>query len=69
VPQSLASCIWYRESTDGQNPAAHGNQFGIIPVSGYNVAGDSVAQQEQVAGQLFAAYGGSPWLADGCPGT
>ncbi len=69
MPSSLASCIAYRESTNGTNPAANGNVFGIIPASGYNVAGDSLAQQEQVAGQLYAQYGGSPWAADGCPGT
>lgn len=69
MPQGLANCIWFRESTDGQNPAAGGNQFGIIPASGYNVAGDSVAQQEQVAGQIYAQDGGAAWSADGCPGT
>jgi hypothetical protein len=69
MPQSLANCIWYRESTRGTNPAAHGNQFGIIPASGYNVSGDSVAQQEQVAGRIYAQSGGGAWAADGCPGT
>lgn len=69
MPQALANCIWYRESTNGTNPAAHGNQFGIILASGYTVAGDSVAQQEQVAGQIYASAGGAAWLADGCPGT
>jgi murein DD-endopeptidase MepM/ murein hydrolase activator NlpD len=67
MPQSLANCIAFRESTNGTNPAAHGNIFGIIPASGYNVAGDSVAQQEQVAGQLYAADGAQPWApSDGC---
>lgn len=69
MPQGLANCIWFRESTNGTNPAAGGNQFGIIPASGFNVAGDSVAQQEQVAGQIFAQSGGGAWAADGCPGT
>lgn len=69
MPQSLANCIWQRESTSGTNPAAGGNQFGIIPASGYNVAGDSVQQQEQVAGQIYAQSGGAAWAADGCPGT
>jgi hypothetical protein len=69
MPQGLANCIWFRESTNGTNPAAGGNQFGIIPASGFNVAGDSVAQQEQVAGQIFAQSGGAAWAADGCPGT
>jgi LysM repeat protein len=69
MPSSLANCIAYRESTDDTNPAADGNAFGIIPASGYNVAGDSLAQQEQVAGQIYATTGGSAWSADGCPGT
>jgi hypothetical protein len=69
MPQSLTDCIAFRESTNGTNPAANGNVFGIIPASGYNVAGDSVAQQEQVAGQIYASVGGQAWAADGCPGT
>ena len=69
MPQSLANCIWFRESTNGTNPAAGGNQFGIIPASGFSVAGDSVQQQEQVAGQIYAQSGGAAWAADGCPGT
>jgi hypothetical protein len=69
MSDSMASCIAYRESTDDTNPAANGNAFGIIPASGYNVAGDSLAQQEQVAGQIYAQAGGRAWAADGCPGT
>jgi hypothetical protein len=69
MSDSMASCIAYRESTNDTNPAAHGNAFGIIPASGYNVAGDSLAQQEQVAGQIYAQSGGGAWAADGCPGT
>lgn len=67
--QSLTNCIAFRESTNGTNPAANGNVFGIIPASGFNVAGDSLAQQEQVAGQILATTGPSAWSADGCPGT
>ena len=68
MPQSFANCIWFRESTNGTNPAAHGNQFGIIPAIGHNVAGMSVAQQEQVAGQIFAQVGAAAWSPfDGCP--
>jgi murein DD-endopeptidase MepM/ murein hydrolase activator NlpD len=64
MPQSLANCIAFKESTDGQLSS---NIFGIIPASGYNVSGDSVAQQEQVAGQLYAADGTQPWApSDGC---
>ena len=69
VPQSLAACVAYRESTNLQNPAANGNAYGIIPASGYNVDGTSLAHQKQVFAQLYQQYGGSPWAADGCPGT
>jgi LysM repeat protein len=64
MPDSDANCIAFRESTDGQ---ASSNVFQILPSSGYNVAGDSLAQQEQVAGQLYAADGMQPWApSDGC---
>ena len=69
VPQSLAACVAYRESTDLQNPAANGNAYGIIPASGYNVDGTSLANQKQVFAELYQQYGGSPWASDGCPGT
>jgi hypothetical protein len=69
VPSSLASCVAYRESTDLQNPAADGNAYGIIPASGYNVYGTSLAHQKQVFSELYAQDGATPWAADGCPGT
>jgi LysM repeat protein len=69
VPQSFAACVAYRESTNLQNPAANGNAYGIIPASGYNVYGTSLAHQKQVFAQLYRQYGGAPWAADGCPGT
>ena len=69
VPASFAACVAYRESTDLQNPAANGNAYGIIPASGYNVYGTSLAYQKQVFAKLYAQYGGTPWAADGCPGT
>jgi LysM repeat protein len=69
VPQAFAACVAYRESTNLQNPAANGNAYGIIPASGYNVYGTSLAHQKQVFAQLYQQYGGSPWAADGCPGT
>jgi LysM repeat protein len=69
VPQSFAACVAYRESTNLQNPAADGNAYGIIPASGYNVYGSSLANQKQVFAHLYQQYGGSPWAADGCPGT
>jgi hypothetical protein len=61
--------VAYRESTDLQNPAANGNAYGIIPASGYNVAGTSLAHQKQVFAELYQQDGGAPWAADGCPGT
>jgi hypothetical protein len=69
VPSSFAACVAYRESTNLQNPAANGNAYGIIPASGYNVTGTSLAHQKQVFAELYQQYGGSPWAADGCPGT
>ena len=69
MPQGLAACVAYRESTNLQNPAANGNAYGIIPASGYNVNGTSLAHQKQVFAELYQQYGGSPWAADGCPGT
>jgi murein DD-endopeptidase MepM/ murein hydrolase activator NlpD len=69
VPASFAACVAYRESTDLENPAANGNAYGIIPASGYNVEGASLAVQKQAFAALYRQYGGSPWAADGCPGT
>ncbi len=69
MPSSLAACVAYRESTDLQNPAADGNAYGIIPASGYNVYGTSLAHQKQVFAELYAQDGATPWAADGCPGT
>ena len=69
VPSSFAACVAYRESTDLQNPAADGNAYGIIPASGYNVYGTSLAHQKQVFAELYAQDGATPWAADGCPGT
>jgi murein DD-endopeptidase MepM/ murein hydrolase activator NlpD len=69
VPASFAACVAYRESTDLQNPAADGNAYGIIPASGYNVYGTSLAHQKQVFAELYAQDGATPWAADGCPGT
>jgi murein DD-endopeptidase MepM/ murein hydrolase activator NlpD len=69
VPSSFAACVAYRESTNLQNPAANGNAYGIIPASGYNVYGTSIAHQKQVFAELYHQYGGSTWAADGCPGT
>jgi hypothetical protein len=69
VPQALAACVANAESTNLQNPAANGNAYGILPASGYDVSGTSVAHQKQVFAQLYQQYGGTPWASDGCPGT
>jgi LysM repeat protein len=66
VPQSFAACVAYRESTNDTNPAAHGDAYGIIPASGYNVGGDSLAQQKQVFKEIYDTTGPSAWAADGC---
>jgi hypothetical protein len=66
VPQAFATCVAYRESTNNNNPAAHGNAYGIIPASGYNVSGDSIAQQKQVFKQIYDTAGPRAWAADGC---
>ncbi len=67
VPQSFAACVAYRESTNLQNPAANGNAYGIIPASGYNVYGTSIANQKQVFAELYQKYGSAPWApSDGC---
>jgi LysM repeat protein len=66
VPSSFAACVAYRESTNDTNPAAHGDAYGIIPASGYNVGGDSLAQQKQVFKEIYDTTGASAWAADGC---
>jgi hypothetical protein len=66
VPHSFATCVAYRESTNDTNPAGHGNAYGIIPASGYNVSGDSIAQQKLVFKQIYDTTGPSAWAADGC---
>lgn len=65
MPSSLANCIAFRESTNGELSS---NYFGITPGSGYSSAGD-LAQQEQTAGEIYAHQGAEAWAADGCPGT
>ena len=64
VPSSFAACVAFRESTDGQ---ASSNVYGIIPASGYNGYGASLAQQKQDFAALYAADGTQPWApSDGC---
>jgi LysM repeat protein len=67
VPSSFAACVAFRESTDGTNPAANGNVYGIIPASGINVEGASLAVQKQAFSTLVAEDGTAPWAPfDGC---
>lgn len=66
VPRSFAACVAYRESTDLRNPAAGGNAYGIIPASGYDVNGTSLAHQKHVFAELYRRYGTAPWASDGC---
>jgi hypothetical protein len=67
VPQSFAACVANRESTNLKDPAANGNAYGILPSSGYNVNGTSLAHQKQVFAELYATYGTAPWSPyDGC---
>jgi LysM domain len=67
VPQSYAACVATRESTNLSDPAANGNAYGIMPSSGYNVNGTSLAHQKQVFAELYAKYGTAPWSPhDGC---
>jgi hypothetical protein len=62
---SFAACVAYRESTNLQDPAANGNAYGIIPASGHNVSGTSLAHQKQVFAELYQQHGGQPWAGDG----
>jgi LysM domain len=66
VPQSFAACVAYRESTDLQNPAAGGNAYGILPASGHDVQGTSLANQKQAFAELYQEDGSAPWASDGC---
>ena len=67
VPRSFAACVASRESGNLSDPAANGNAYGIVPASGYNVNGTSLAHQKQVFAELYAKYGTAPWSPnDGC---
>lgn len=67
VPSGFAACVAFRESTNGTNPAANGNVYGIIPASGVNVEGASLATQKAAFAQLYAEDGAQPWApSDGC---
>jgi murein DD-endopeptidase MepM/ murein hydrolase activator NlpD len=64
VPSSFAACVAFRESTDGELSS---NVYGIIPASGYDGYGASLAQQKQDFAALYKADGTQPWApSDGC---
>lgn len=66
VPASFASCVALRESTDGQDPNAHGNIYGILPSNGYT-EGMGLAEQKRLFSRMYAENGISPWEPyDGC---
>ena len=58
VPASFAACVAFRESTNG---TASSNVYGIVPGSGVNVIGKSLAAQKQAFSQLYKQFGASPW--------
>jgi murein DD-endopeptidase MepM/ murein hydrolase activator NlpD len=64
VPSGFAACVAFRESTDGELSS---NVYGIIPASGYDGYGASLAQQKSDFAALYAADGTAPWApSDGC---
>lgn len=71
VPSSFVSCVAFRESTNGTNAASvHGgvpDYYGIIPSSGHDVYGASLATQKATFAQLYQEDGSQPWApSDGC---
>jgi resuscitation-promoting factor RpfC len=79
VPASFQACVIARESGGNAravNPSSGaGGLYQFLPSSwsalGYSGLPEdaSVAVQTQAFDKLYAEDGGSPWLADGCPGT
>jgi hypothetical protein len=65
VPYSFATCVAFRESTDGQGSS---NVYGIIAASGISGVGSmSVPEQKLAFSRLYAADGTAPWSSyDGC---
>jgi LysM repeat protein len=64
VPSSFASCVAFRESTDGQ---ASSNVYGILDGPNGADYGVSLAQQKQDFATLYAQDGTQPWApSDGC---
>lgn len=64
VPASFAACVAERESSDG---AGSSDIYGIIPASGVDVEGDSLAAQKAAFAKMYAEDGTSPWSPyDGC---
>lgn len=63
VPYAFASCVAFRESTDGQGSP---DIYGILPMNGY-YSGMSVPAQKALFSRMYAADGTSPWAPyDGC---
>jgi hypothetical protein len=60
VPYSFASCVAFRESTDGRLSS---NIYGILGGGGTG----TVAQQKAAFSRMYAQYGVQPWAPyDGC---
>jgi hypothetical protein len=60
VPYSFASCVAFRESTDGR---LSWNIYGITS----RYPGATVAEQKRTFAQMYAQYGTEPWAPyDGC---
>jgi hypothetical protein len=64
VPSSFAACVAMAESTNGTNPAAGGNVYGILdPVPGTDPVGDP----QGAMAALYAQSGPAAWAPyDGC---
>lgn len=63
VPYSFASCVAWRESTDG---AGSPDIYGILPMNGY-YPGMSVPAQKTLFSAMYARDGVQPWAPyDGC---
>jgi hypothetical protein len=63
VPYSFASCVAFRESTDGQLSS---NIYGITSMWGY-YDGMPIAAQKALFAKIYAEQGVAPWQPwDGC---
>lgn len=67
VPADFAACVARAESTDGTDPNANGNIYGITPGSGSDAGSADLATQKAAFAQMYAAQGDAPWRPyDGC---